>query len=191
MKYKFLSVALSFMILLATVPAKAGIIYDFDVSDVSWAGTISGSDPFNGVSLFFEFESTTNFDSVQLSDLLRGGVIIGGTTYESAFFNGINVANLFASISASDDIYLKVGEGEGIDANLFAPSSAGFSFQVGQNSMTSLITNAGGVLRFAHDDTSTHNYRGVQRSSVPEPSTLAIFALGMIGLASRRLKKQS
>jgi hypothetical protein len=27
--------------------------------------------------------------------------------------------------------------------------------------------------------------------SVPEPSTLAIFALGMIGLASRRLKKQS
>jgi hypothetical protein len=28
-------------------------------------------------------------------------------------------------------------------------------------------------------------------SSVPEPSTLAIFALGMIGLASRRMKKQS
>ena len=28
-------------------------------------------------------------------------------------------------------------------------------------------------------------------SKVPEPSTLAIFALGMIGLASRRFKKQS
>ena len=28
-------------------------------------------------------------------------------------------------------------------------------------------------------------------TSVPEPSTLAIFALGMIGLASRRFKKQS
>jgi hypothetical protein len=28
-------------------------------------------------------------------------------------------------------------------------------------------------------------------SNVPEPSTLAIFALGMIGLASRRFKKQS
>ena len=28
-------------------------------------------------------------------------------------------------------------------------------------------------------------------SAVPEPSTLAIFALGMIGLASRRFKKQS
>ena len=31
----------------------------------------------------------------------------------------------------------------------------------------------------------------VQSQDVPEPSTLAIFALGMIGLASRRFKKQS
>jgi len=30
-----------------------------------------------------------------------------------------------------------------------------------------------------------------QSTDVPEPSTLAIFALGMIGLASRRFKKQS
>ena len=28
-------------------------------------------------------------------------------------------------------------------------------------------------------------------AEVPEPSTIAVFALGMIGLASRRLKKQS
>ncbi|WP_259368508.1 MULTISPECIES: PEP-CTERM sorting domain-containing protein [unclassified Colwellia] len=31
----------------------------------------------------------------------------------------------------------------------------------------------------------------IPRTDVPEPSTLAIFALGMIGLASRRFKKQS
>ena len=31
----------------------------------------------------------------------------------------------------------------------------------------------------------------VRTTVVPEPSTLAIFALGMIGLASRRFKKQS
>ena len=43
----------------------------------------------------------------------------------------------------------------------------------------------------------TNNSSGVDRvtsvlaSQVPEPSTLAIFALGMIGLASRRIKKQS
>jgi hypothetical protein len=39
---------------------------------------------------------------------------------------------------------------------------------------------------------SWHGVYMVQKSeSVPEPSTLAIFALGMIGLASRRFKKQS
>ncbi|ASP49500.1 PEP-CTERM sorting domain-containing protein [Cognaticolwellia beringensis] len=39
-----------------------------------------------------------------------------------------------------------------------------------------------------HDDASTF---GTAPINVPEPSTLAIFALGMIGLASRRFKKQS
>jgi hypothetical protein len=42
--------------------------------------------------------------------------------------------------------------------------------------------------------TATNNYTNtwlVKKAEVPEPSTLAIFALGMIGLASRRFKKQS
>lgn len=37
----------------------------------------------------------------------------------------------------------------------------------------------------------TLGYAPKQQTPVPEPSTLAIFALGMIGLASRRFKKQS
>jgi hypothetical protein len=32
---------------------------------------------------------------------------------------------------------------------------------------------------------------GPEPPTVPEPSTLAIFALGIVGLASRRFKKQS
>ncbi|WP_241242239.1 PEP-CTERM sorting domain-containing protein [Thalassotalea sp. G2M2-11] len=42
-------------------------------------------------------------------------------------------------------------------------------------------------------DGANLNYIRMTRSStdVPEPSTLAIFALGMMGLASRRFKKQS
>lgn len=46
--------------------------------------------------------------------------------------------------------------------------------------------------------TSTQNFTGfvmikddTQSTDVPEPSTLAIFTLGMIGLVSRRFKKQS
>ena len=34
-------------------------------------------------------------------------------------------------------------------------------------------------------------YRNMQISQVPEPSTLAIFALGLLGLTLRRMKKQS
>ncbi|WP_259368600.1 PEP-CTERM sorting domain-containing protein [Colwellia sp. BRX10-4] len=35
------------------------------------------------------------------------------------------------------------------------------------------------------------SYAGVEAASVPEPSTLAIFALGLMGFASRRFKKKA
>jgi hypothetical protein len=43
----------------------------------------------------------------------------------------------------------------------------------------------------ANNPASWMNHALVRQVDVPEPSTLAIFALGMIGLASRRFKKQS
>lgn len=55
--------------------------------------------------------------------------------------------------------------------------------------------NANKYLDFSPDTESFHTYgvalvRSLRPVSVPEPSTIAIFTLGMIGLASRRLKKQ-
>ncbi len=41
-----------------------------------------------------------------------------------------------------------------------------------------------------YDEIDVIIYDGIQSVPVPEPSTLAIFALGIIGLASRRFKKQ-
>ncbi|MFT5297631.1 MAG: hypothetical protein ACI9YH_003667 [Colwellia sp.] len=41
------------------------------------------------------------------------------------------------------------------------------------------------------DNTLLNTFLVMESVQVPEPSTLAIFALGMIGLASRRFKKQS
>jgi hypothetical protein len=38
--------------------------------------------------------------------------------------------------------------------------------------------------------TAFDNVSFVDAAEVPEPSTLAIFALGLMGLASRRFKKQ-
>jgi len=47
-----------------------------------------------------------------------------------------------------------------------------------------------GVVNFNNSNSPTGSLL-VRNIQVPEPSTLAIFALGMIGLASRRFKKQS
>jgi hypothetical protein len=44
------------------------------------------------------------------------------------------------------------------------------------------------TIQFDNQDSRTFNFE-VDSVDVPEPSTLAIFALGMIGLASRRFKK--
>ena len=43
----------------------------------------------------------------------------------------------------------------------------------------------------AHQYTALESISYTRHTNVPEPSTLAIFALGMIGLASRRFKKQA
>ncbi|NQY66036.1 MAG: PEP-CTERM sorting domain-containing protein [Alteromonadaceae bacterium] len=67
------------------------------------------------------------------------------------------------------------------------------SFKIihGNNFVADLSVNAncGGCGHFVIDDIVIG--QGFDHTSVPEPSTLAIFALGMIGLASRRFKKQS
>jgi hypothetical protein len=49
----------------------------------------------------------------------------------------------------------------------------------------------GSELSWWYAVTSINYVQGEEYAKVPEPSTLAIFALGMIGLASRRFKKQS
>jgi hypothetical protein len=102
-----------------------------------------------------------------------------------------------ASIQATDDLYFKLGG---------APSN--FRGNINIHGITADMDNDGlsylGRLRSGsaylntNGDTwgstgQTHPVVGaffVRTVAVPEPSTLAIFALGMIGLASRRFKKQ-
>jgi hypothetical protein len=60
------------------------------------------------------------------------------------------------------------------------------SFQL--NSFAEVI---GGTAAFSLNGKAGVAFEALPNVSVPEPSTLAIFALGMIGLASRRFKKQS
>jgi len=104
-----------------------------------------------------------------------------------------------ASNIAVTDLYLKLGGGAGnfggnsyIHGILADDNNDGLSY-LGRM----LITNHAQINtnndRWGHSG-QTHGAVGaffVRTVDVPEPSTLAIFALGMIGLASRRFKKQS
>lgn len=67
------------------------------------------------------------------------------------------------------------------------------SFDFGLDGLTAGITYANDKLYYYDWNSgsgSTLSRFSLNSTDVPEPSTLAIFALGMIGLASRRFKKQ-
>jgi hypothetical protein len=90
---------------------------------------------------------------------------------------GILINNL--GISAFDGAQSWSGKGgEGFGAG---GGAGGLDFQVNSNRWAG-GSGASGLVYVEWDSPSV---------DVPEPSTLAIFALGMIGLASRRFKKQS
>ncbi len=95
---------------------------------------------------------------------------------------------LLKTFTLLDDIYDNNGvfinaNGHNVDVNL-----EGYS----------LLANNDYILRLTASGEGNGNNAGFDNlvingdlTSVPEPSTLAIFALGIIGLASRRFKKQS
>jgi hypothetical protein len=87
-----------------------------------------------------------------------------------------------------------------IDSTLIAETNGGFlaaqSFSVTNSTGYRYIqfnadTVAAGGAPHASNVYGLNEIRVSAVSTVPEPSTLAIFALGMIGLASRRFKKKS
>jgi hypothetical protein len=92
----------------------------------------------------------------------------------------------------------------GLISEVFSTDPGDALLQIGPNSrvfdMTSELSSyAGQQIRLEffqqtqlfHFNVNLDNISLESQTSVPEPSTLAIFALGMIGLASRRFKKQS
>jgi len=102
------------------------------------------------------------------------------------FSDGIEGSWPFGPYLYLGGISLTIGDSvsiSGTASNGFVPGGWGGSsstytvLPTGEYALT-LITSDGSII-------------GRTATDVPEPSTLAIFALGMIGLASRRFKKQS
>lgn len=156
--------------------ANAGIIaYDFEFQ-LNGGTYLTGS---------FTAEDL-NLDNIIIDDEL-----IGLSFYNASFsldnyvFNAAISDNFNFDINANE--FLLGGdsfEGNGQRWNFGA---TGFGFTAG-SACAGLVLD--GSFQGCDAVPATNIFQVVSVASVPEPSTLAIFALGIMGLASRRFKKQ-
>ena len=201
MNIKMLKATLAGLILSISSLANAGIIeltWDTSLSDTDVVGTNIG----DNVSLVFRFNSTTNDLSnlvlnknsfMDYSFHLDDGRFVTFDLLESGYINSGYENNSFFSFDALGDLV-------GIESFYILDTSV-VSNIVGVNGTSQGMFNngancflCGGSQYFGVNNVasglSTSSWAVSQSQDVPEPSTLAIFALGMIGLASRRFKKQ-
>jgi len=139
-------------------------------------------------SFFGEFRWATSLEIENLFD----AVIVGTGYREESSSTVLSKATTFRSLFNGSNINITQGVSRGsphpTDSNRYGlgyvlGTASNLRVQVADPSYnccwleTSRSSNVGSWL--------------VRASEIPEPGTLAIFALGMIGLASRRFKKQS
>ena len=191
----FQSLVLSTLLTLS-VSSQAGMIKTFVFDDLSmWLSTsaISLND-----SLSIEFENTTDFNDVQSSNILgfQYNLIAGITEwYDVADFtyigNGGDFSDVFA-LSGSNVVInytnSHVGWIAALKNNLYAQLAPGQNSHI-QTQYYDTEQSSPPYAQALYLETNVSYSSGT--AQVPEPSTLAIFALGMIGLASRRFKRQS
>ena len=141
-----------------------------------WSSTSGWASDSDGIWENFIFNLTTN-TKAQTADPHANWAVGYLATY--------NHNNYFAAFGGGFDLWGGTGQiGNGGYAHYVGSyvgeQSTGLGNIVdGQQTLTQYTVNS--------LETFTFN----EATSVPEPTTLAIFALGMIGLASRRFKKQS
>ncbi len=188
MKFTFLK-TIAFCILFGmTSTALAGIIYDFDISSQN----LNPAADFKNYTFVAEFSESTDFAAVTIGDILNFGYSYEGVDYLSSSFFSDDPSKLFTILGGQ--LRLVVGAiANNKNYYVYVENlSNGASAQVGRSGNTNLYIT-GEHARYAHNWNIFNSFAGVARTSidVPEPSTFAIFALGMIGLASRRFKKKS
>ena len=219
MKFKFLKLAISSLVLvLATTTAHAGIIVDNNIEQGNgwvtnaWYDTeggfftqdtgaeTEGGQSTHMNSLGAEHSKVTNSDVSQGNHTLQEGtytISFAAGNFNNTAFPTLDI--MFAGLSMNDTI----------SSSTITPALGHWELWSFTWDIASDNTNIGNLLSF----NATAPVNGISRNasfdgvgdmsdlgngflvdfttSVPEPTTLAIFALGMIGLTSRRLKKQS
>ncbi len=186
--------------------ANAGLILeeDFDpITSANWTlsnGTVLG----NPVSEFFELNAlhfdgngarsaTTNAFDMSTGGLLSFMLKIGGA----------NDTATFEDADSGEDVLIQYAANDGAWENLLVIDTEELLYKDAWGmvniSITGLAMSSNTKFQWIQakhsgnnwDNWAIDNVKLSNNVDVPEPSTLAIFALGMMGLASRRFKKKA
>lgn len=197
MNIKMLKAALASLVLSVSGFANAGLI---DQSNINGSGGVCGYNSIqcewiqeievgiSGQLLSIDFKINSSatqdgflniYDSWSNTASLLGTINYTGLTLDNNNWFNIDVSSLNLSFEIGDFFAVGIANNLGLSGD----SSAQYT----QGNLALRYIN--GNFR-DYSDWDLHFVTHVEPQSVPEPSTLAIFALGIMGLASRRFKKQ-
>jgi hypothetical protein len=198
MKFKFLKAACAGLILSVSAFSNAGLITfngtasDGDYTSLPGSYTEAGFTLTNnsGSNYFVDNDFSTNLNSwdddvLEFNSLTSSQATLTADGNINFDFSSAFLGSFNSAASLTFEGFFAGGGSITQTFSLGLNTRALFNF-TGFNNLSSLVISAPTDGMFALMDDLT-----VSASSVPEPSTLAIFALGIIGLASRRFKKQS
>lgn len=204
--------AISASFLLFQVGADAATYsYHVDINTAS-LGT-SGTAPFYLDMQFSDGGGATGNNTISLSNFTYlgtgGGVIGSASVFDTAtgdFSSGatltdsLSIAEIYQQFSSTTtaigfDVTTTLNIDPGLTPDLFTvgilDSSLGFPAQITTNSPDTLTLLSGEISNTSYAMVSSFSgtgaYSGV--AAVPEPSTLSVFALGVLGLVARRKRR--
>jgi len=200
MNFKFLKAAIVGLVLSVNGFANAGLITVNEWHDTS--GSVGGllQSTFDS-SVYFAQSKDINFSINNTYEVLNGYHIATANEYRTLWDNNV------AANGTPTNVYLHYNRGGWNGYNNNGVQNYYFVFaDMFDVNLTNAAVHAGNY-EYHASRTDIWNYAPSLMSqpdrfaglvlikntsqSVPEPTTLVIFALGMIGLASRRFKKQS
>jgi hypothetical protein len=187
MNFKFLKAAIVSIVLTVSSFANAGLItlsvsgtdvndssnyylanitFDDSIAGESGSNTILGITDFQ-MRTFGAFETTFGFEDI---DRFSWYYLYSNDLGSPRVYEGLSNRAYFAIGVSNDD---------------------GYSMTNTNYISQGLYLNNSQLVRYLNDPIGSRTAVLEPSTAVPEPSTLAIFALGLMGLASRRFKKQS
>lgn len=207
MKYKFLKAQLMCLILSASgfVNATLLMVEYTESQTVKWTGQVDTTLNTLTITSLTDNVGGEAYWTPQQPILFNAVRLVGGTDFTSLV--SYDVDDLWNGSIAADWGFISQFNKNGIQWNegVFTGNNSHLGWGLGMSNVGSLDLRRNESF-FGYTPWATDLNRGYgegvvtvntiideeeQVASVPEPSTLAIFALGVIGLASRRFKKES